>query len=164
MFGKAYFPILYSKRRRRSRNGIYDRAFNTGYDVTEDAYFMEHGGNVTPNSGFGTGRTLDLPAQTNQGNAPVLTIGAVSAVTASYASGAIKVNWTINSTKSPQYSSKVEILNSSGTIVNTSDIIRPERRSVSLTQSLPAGNYTARVTITDVFNQVSSSVSGSFLR
>ena len=144
------------------RNGIYDRAFNSGYDSKEDAYFMEHGGNVTPSAAFGTGRTLNLPAQTNQGNAPVLTIGAVSTVTASYTSGTVKVNWTINSTKSPQYSSKVEILNSSGTVVNTSDVIQPERRSVSLTQSLPAGSYTARVIITDIFNQVSAAVTRSF--
>ena len=50
----------------QGRNGYFDRAFNSGYDATEDAYFMVHGGTTVPDTAFGTGRTLQLPTQTNQ--------------------------------------------------------------------------------------------------
>ncbi len=144
------------------RNGIYDRAFNSGYDATEDAYFMQHGGNTTPAAGFGTGRTLDLPVQTNQGSAPTLTVGAVSSVSANYTAGTINVSWVINATKTPQFSSKVEIVNSSGTVVQTVNEVLPQKRSAAIVASLAAGTYTARVTITDIFNQIATAVTATF--
>ncbi|WP_316794071.1 DUF3472 domain-containing protein [Pedobacter frigoris] len=144
------------------RNGIYDRAFNSGYDATEDAYFMEHGGNVQPSAAFGTGRTLSLPVQTNQGSAPTLTVGTVSSVSASYTAGTINVSWTTNATKTPQLSSKVEILNGSGTVVQTVEEVLPQKRTAAIPTTLAAGNYTARVTITDIFNQVSAAVTAAF--
>lgn len=138
------------------RNGIYDRAFNSGYDATEDAYFMEHGGNVQPNAGFGTGRTLDLPAQTNQGTAPVLTIAQVQSATASSSGNAVTVNWTNNQTKSPQFSSKIELLDPSGVVVSTQDEVLPQKRSATITSTLGTGTYSLRITITDIFNQSSA--------
>ena len=114
------------------RNGIYDRAFNSGYDATEDAYFMEHGGSVQPSSGFGTGRTLSLPAQTNQGSAPVLTVGEVQSATATSSGNSVTVNWQNTASKSPQFSSKVELLNSSGTVVGTAEEILPQKRWLPL--------------------------------
>ncbi|WP_169306791.1 DUF3472 domain-containing protein [Pedobacter polaris] len=144
------------------RNGIYDRAFNAGYDANEDAYFMEHGGNVTPSAAFGSGRTLDLPVQTNQGSAPIITTGTISSVSASYNSGSVTVNWVVDQTKSPQFSSKVEILNAAGAVVNTVNYNLPEKRSAIIPLALANGNYTARVTITDIFNQVSTAVVGAF--
>jgi hypothetical protein len=145
-----------------ARNGAYDLAFNSGYDATEDAYFMQHGGSTTPSAGFGTGRTLSLPVQTNQGTAPTLTTGAVSAVTANYTAGTINVSWTTDATKSPQLSSKVEILNSAGTVVQTVDQVLPEKRSAAITATLTGGNYTARVTITDIFNHVATAMTSAF--
>ncbi|MNK60835.1 Ricin-type beta-trefoil lectin domain protein [compost metagenome] len=138
------------------RNGIYDRAFNSGYDATEDAYFMEHGGNVQPGSGFGTGRTLTLPAQTNQGSAPTLTIAEVQSATATSNGNTVTVNWTNNQTKSPQFSSKVELLNPSGTVVSTINEVLPQKRSATISSTLGSGTYSVRITITDIFNQNST--------
>jgi hypothetical protein len=145
-----------------ARNGIYNWAFNAGYDATQDAYFMQHGGNITPNTSFGGARTLSLPPQTNQGNSPALTTGTIQSVLAVYTNGQITVNWTNDQTKSPQLSSTVEIINSSGSVINTISEIRPEKRQAVIASSLPNGNYTARVTITDIFNQTSPSVQTSF--
>ncbi|WP_337966413.1 RICIN domain-containing protein [uncultured Flavobacterium sp.] len=138
------------------RNGIYDRAFNSGYDATEDAYFMEHGGTVQPSAGFGTGRTLALPAQTNQGTAPVLTIAQVQSATAISSGNTVTVNWTNNQTKSPQFSSKVELLDPSGTVVSTVNEVLPQKRAATITSTLGTGSYSVRITITDIFNQNST--------
>jgi hypothetical protein len=138
------------------RNGIYDRAFNSGYDATEDAYFMEHGGTVQPSAGFGTGRTLALPAQTNQGSAPVLTIAQVQSATAISSGNTVTVNWTNNQTKSPQFSSKVELLDPSGAVVSTVNEVLPQKRSATITSTLGTGTYSVRITITDIFNQNST--------
>jgi len=138
------------------RNGIYDRAFNSGYDATEDAYFMEHGGNIQPSSGFGTGRKLTLPAQTNQGSAPTLTIAEVQSATATSSGNTVTVNWTNNQTKSPQFSSKVELLNPSGTVVSTVNEVLPQKRSATISSTLGSGTYSVRITITDIFNQNST--------
>jgi hypothetical protein len=145
-----------------NRNGIYDWAFNAGFDSGEDAYFMEHGGNVTPSAAFNGGRTLDLPAQTNQGSSPTVTTGEVSTVSASYSSGTTTISWTNNSSKSPQFSSVVEILNTSGTVVSSSTETLPEKRSAVISGNLSAGTYTARVTITDIFGGVSAAKTTTF--
>lgn len=144
-----------------ARNGIYDRSFNAGYDSTEDAYFMEHGGNVTPAAGFGTGRTLSLPVQLNQGTAPVLTTASVSSVTASYSGGNIIVNWATDNTKSPQLAAKVDILSGSAVVQSYIDTV-PQRRADTLATTLAAGTYTARVTVEDIFNGTAPPVSASF--
>jgi len=151
------------------RNGIYDRSFNSGYDTTEDAYFMEHGGNTQPSAGFGTGRTLSLPAQSNQGTAPTLTIGEVQSATAVANGNTVTVNWINNQLKSPQLSSKIELLNSSGNVVSTVNEVLPQKRSVTITSSLGTGTYSVRITLTDIFNQnsapltvpVTNAISGS---
>lgn len=145
-----------------ARNGAYDLAFNAGYDSTEDAYFMAHGGTTTPSADFGTGRTLTLPAQTNQGTAPTITSGAVLSVTPTYNLGTTTVNWVIDSTKSPQLSASVEILNAAGTVLSTIQDTIPQKRSATITYTLPVGNYTARVTIRDIFNALSSSTTATF--
>ncbi|TCD26494.1 DUF3472 domain-containing protein [Pedobacter psychrodurus] len=143
----------------QGRNGIYDKAFNSGYDATEDAYFMEHGGNVQPSAGFGTGRILALPAQTNQGSAPALTIGEVQSASAISNGTSVTVNWQNNSSKSPQLSSKVELLNSSGTVINTTEETLPQKRTATISTTLGSGSYSVRITLTDIFNQTSSAFS-----
>ena len=160
---KPYKTEFYANSNDSVRNGLYNWAFNAGYDATEDAYLMEHGGNVTPSAAFGTrGRYLLLPAQTNQGTAPVLTVGAVTSATAINSNGSTKVNWVVDLTKSPQLSSKVEIINLQGIVVSTIEEILPQKRQALNTTALANGNYTARITITDIFNQVAVPVTAPF--
>ncbi|MGY0040889.1 hypothetical protein [Pedobacter sp. NJ-S-72] len=108
---------------------------------------MEHGGSVKPSAAFGTGRTLALPVQTNQGDQPVLTVGSVYGVTAKYSAGAVTVDWKVTANLSPQFSSKVEILNASGSVVQTINEILPEKRKAIINIALGSGQNTARVTI-----------------
>ena len=145
------------------RNGKYDLAFNSGYNANEDAYFMEHGGNVQRNAGFQGTRKLALPAQTNQGTAPTLSTGQIQSVSATYtsSSNSVVVTWVNNATKSPQFSSTVELLDPSGIVISTKTEVLPQKRSATFSTALGSGNYTARVTITDIFNQVSSPVSSA---
>ncbi|KKX49846.1 DUF3472 domain-containing protein [Sphingobacterium sp. IITKGP-BTPF85] len=139
------------------RNGQFDRAFNVGYNSTEDAYFMEHGGSTTPDPAFGTGRVLNLPEQAGQGNAPELTTIENSYSTARYHNNKLIVSWGINENKSPQLSYKLELLNASGSVIQTQEKIKPEKRVDTLSSSLTSGNYTVRITLTDIFNQQAAS-------
>lgn len=134
------------------RNGKYDRSFNAGYDAKEDAYFMEHGGDVKPSEAFGAGRKLELPEQAKQGNTPTLVKGEVTKVTASLS----KIQWEVNETKSPQLASSVEVTDKAGKVVYQATDTLPQRRSVEV--SLPKGKYNVNVTITDIFGQVSKPV------
>lgn len=144
------------------RNGIYNNAFNAGYDNTVNAYFMQHGGNTTPSSAFNGGRTLTLPAQSTQGTAPSLTTGSVSTVSASYAGGKTYVSWTLDGTKSPQLAATVQVLNSAGTVVLSFTDTMPQRRSDTVSGSLSPGAYTAKVFFKDIFNQASNAVTAPF--
>jgi hypothetical protein len=146
-----------------ARNGIYDRAFNAGYDANQDAYFMQHGGNTTPNAGFGSGRTLKLPAQRGQGYSPSLTTGEIKKVYAFYDHQKVIVNWQINAQKSPQLSARVEILDAQKRIIASYIDTLPERRSDTLDIPLSAGTYTTKVTIRDIFNQLSVPVTTRFI-
>jgi hypothetical protein len=145
------------------RNGIYNDSFNAYFDAAEDAYYLQHGGNTTPSAAFNGGRTLTLPAQTNQESAPVLTIGALTGVNASNASGQTTISWAVDDTRSPQLSAKVDILNDQNTIIATYVDTVPQRRSIILNNALSDGTYIARVTMTDIFSQVSNPLSSTFV-
>lgn len=147
----------------KKRNGKYDRSFDAGYDSAEDAYYMQHGGDTQPSRAFGDGRRLDLPAQEKQGSAPPLSRGAIIKLTTSYSLGNLTIGWTNDATKSPQFSSKVQLMDKDGREVETIEESLPEKRSVLIKRQLPTGRYEARVTITDIFNQVSSVVKKEFL-
>ncbi|CAM3654061.1 DUF3472 domain-containing protein [Elizabethkingia occulta] len=136
----------------QGRNGYFDRAFNSGYDAGEDAYFMVHGGTTVPDTAFGTGRTLQLPTQTNQGAAPVIQNLERTSATAQYGSNKVTVSWAINDTKAPQLSYNIQVLNSSGAVVQTVQKIKPEQRTEAITTTLAKGNYTVKLTLTDIFN------------
>ena len=138
------------------RNGYFDRAFNAGYDAKENAYFMEHGGSVTPDAAFGTGRTLDLPEQANQGATPMLMALSGSNESAKYQSNKVIVSWAISDTGSPQLSYKIELLDPQGGVVANKELIRPETRADTLNNTLTTGNYNVRLTITDIFNKQST--------
>ena len=145
------------------RNGIYNLAFNAGYDTTENSYFMEHGGDTKPSAMFNGGRTLHLPAQNDQGTAPFLSVGEITNVTACYYPGEVNVSWVINQQKSPQFSSKIKILNATGTIINTIFQILPEQRTAQIKQIIAPGTYQAQVAIMDIFNQSSSAYKTNFV-
>ncbi|WP_454880972.1 DUF3472 domain-containing protein [Sphingobacterium detergens] len=138
------------------RNGYFDRAFNAGYDATENAHFMEHGGSITPNAAFGTGRTLDLPEQANQGSTPTLTTLSSSNESAKYQSNKVIVSWAVSDTSSPQLSYKIELLDPNGVVLANKELIRPEKRADTLNNTLATGNYNVRLTITDIFNKQST--------
>ncbi|MBS1513146.1 MAG: DUF3472 domain-containing protein [Bacteroidetes bacterium] len=144
------------------RDGIYHDSFNAFYDNTEDAYCMQHGGNTTPSAAFNGGRTLNLPAQTNQGTTPTLTIGTITSLSANHVAGTTNISWTIDEFKSPQLAAKIEIIDAEGNIVKTVQDTVPQRRYIAINYSLIDGNYTARVTLRDIFNQVSQASSTAF--
>lgn len=144
------------------RNGIYHNSFNAYFDSLEDAYCMQHGGNTTPSAAFNGGRTLNLPAQSNQGTTPVLTVGAITSISASHSNGTTTVSWTTDTYRSPQLAAQVELIDSFGNVLKTVLDTLPERRNCLIYQVLPYGNYTARVTIRDIFNQWSQPVTTSF--
>jgi hypothetical protein len=147
----------------QTRNGIYHNSFNAFFDPSEDAYYLQHGGNTTPSPAFNGGRTLELPLQANQGSAPVLTVGTLTEVSASNASGQTSISWTVDPSKSPQLSAKVEILDALNSVVASFIDTMPQRRTLVLNNSLAEGTYTARVIIRDIFSQLSSSMTSSFI-
>ncbi|SIP99403.1 Por secretion system C-terminal sorting domain-containing protein [Chryseobacterium sp. RU37D] len=144
------------------RNGIYHNSFNAYYDNTENAYCIQHGGNSTPSAAFNNGRTLSLPPQANQGTSPILTIGTISSVNANYNNGIINVNWAIDQYKSPQLIAKIDIIDNLNNIVKTEQYTLPEKRSTAINYNLSNGNYIAKVTIIDIFNQTSTPKTFSF--
>lgn len=139
-----------------ARAGIWDASFDGGYDITENAYYMQTGGLTRRNPGFGNSDLINLPLQADQGTTPVLTIGAVSSVTLNYANGQVQTNWVNDNTKSPQLFSNVELIDQNGQVISSSQETLPQRRNVTYAAILPPGVYTARVTIIDIFNQQST--------
>jgi hypothetical protein len=144
------------------RNGIYHNSFNSFYDKTEGAYCMEHGGNTTPSLEFNGRRTLSLPAQSNQLSSPTLSTVKVTSLSANHITGTTNVNWTIDEYKSPQLSAKIEIINALGNVVKTVQDTLPQRRSIAINYPLSDGFYSTRVTIEDIFNQISHTVIADF--
>jgi hypothetical protein len=144
------------------RNGSYHRSFNAYFDNAEDAYYMEHGGNSTPSAAFNNGRKLKLPAQTNQGEVPALTPLVIKSLTVSHKGRKTKIDWIIDEFKAPQLSLKIEILNAQGTIIETFQDTLPQRRSYESNVVLKKGNYTACITVTDIFNQQSQPSKAEF--
>jgi len=144
------------------RNGIYHNSFNAYYDILEDAYCMQHGGNTTPSAAFNGARTIMLPAQNNQGNIPTLSVAKIISVNASYKKGKVNVNWQVDEFKSPQLTIKIEILDTSGKIIEMQESTIPEMRNCAIHSNLSNGNYDARLTVTDIFDQKSQPMSVSF--
>jgi hypothetical protein len=146
-----------------TRNGIYHNSFNAAFDATENAYMMQHGGTTQPAAAFNGTRSLDLPAQTNQGTSPILTLPIVSSVTATHIGGATEVNWVVDDTKSPQLSAKIEILDTLGVVKHSFQDTLPQKRKYTTNTLLSKGNYSVRVTIRDIFNQLSTPVTATFV-
>ena len=136
------------------RNGIYHTSFNAYYERTEDAFCMQHGGNTVRDAAFNGGRTLALGEQMNQKSKPDLTIGAITELSATNEAGITTVNWKIDDKKSPQLSAKVEILNAANEVIHSFSDTIPNKRSYSIKTLTAPGNYSVRLTIRDIFNQL----------
>ena len=104
----------------QGRNGYFDRAFNS-WDMMQVKmhtlwfmavlqYLILHLEQEEP---------LQLPTQTNQGAAPVIQNLERTSATAQYGSNKVTVSWAINDTKAPQLSYNIQVLNSSGAVVQT---------------------------------------------
>lgn len=145
-------------------NGIYHNSYNGYYDTRENAYFLQHGGNTTPSAAFNGGRVLGLPSQSQQGTRPALTIGAIRSVSAKFNPDTkeVEISWINNDTLSPQLSAKIEILDALENVISTFQDTLPQRRHYSTHEDLYPGNYSARVSVIDIFNQQSSAITGSF--
>jgi hypothetical protein len=146
-----------------TRNGIYHSSFNAAYDATENAYMMQHGGTTQPSTSFNGTRSLDLPAQTNQGTSPIFTAPNIASITATYTVGTTEVNWVVDDTKSPQLSAKIEILDTLGVVKHIFQDTLPQKRKYSTNTPFSKGNYTVRVTIRDIFNQLSAPITANFV-
>ncbi|PZP51028.1 MAG: hypothetical protein DI598_04280, partial [Pseudopedobacter saltans] len=145
-----------------ARNGIYNNNFDAGYNSAEDAFYMAHGAGVVPSAIFNGTRSATLPNQTNQGSVPSLGTVSISSVSASNTNGVTTINWTVPTTSAPQFSTNIEIVNSSNTVVASYVDTVPQRRSANLTTLLAPGSYSARVTVRDIFNRQSTSVTNTF--
>ncbi len=144
------------------RNGVYHNSFNAYFDGIENAYCMQHGGNTTPSTAFNGGRTIELPAQINQGAEPSLTTAKITSFIVRNIAGKTNFNWTIDECSAPQMSAKVEIIGTLGKIVTTIEHTLPLRNSFSIKTFLSNGIYTARVTVKDIFNQISLPLTKTF--
>jgi hypothetical protein len=153
----AYFSANDSEADKR-RNGIYHTRFDAFYDSTENAYCLQHGGSTTPSAAFEGGRTLRLSAQAKQGSKPTLSSPVITAAEARFTRKALLVNWAIDEFKSPQLSVKVEVIDATGSVVLTKQDTLPQRRTIAVAHHLVQGEYTARLTVTDIFNQYSKPV------
>lgn len=142
-----------------NRNGIYHNSFNAFFDAEENAYCMEHGGNIVPSAAFNGSRSVVLPLQVNQGTKPVLTLPVITLLTATYVDSKINLTWEIDEVKSPQFSTRIEIRNSQGNIVSISSDTIPNKRNHAFNTVLAPGDYTAKLYVRDIFNQLSSPVS-----
>jgi hypothetical protein len=145
-----------------TRNGIYHNAFNAAYDSLENAYMMQHGGTTMPSTAFNGTRSLNLPAQTNQGTTPVLAVPTIASVTATHTAGTTNVNWVIEDTKNPQLSAKIDILDALGAVVHSFQDTLPQKRKYTTNTPLNRGDYSVRVTIRDIFNQLSAPTTANF--
>jgi hypothetical protein len=147
-----------------TRNGIYHNSFNAAFDTLENAYMMQHGGATKPSAAFVTGaRSLALPAQTNQGTSPTLTAPTIASVTATHNGGTTEVNWVIDDTKNPQLSAKIEIIDALGVVKHSFQDTLPQKRKYTTNTPLIKGNYSVRVTIRDIFNQLSTPITANFV-
>jgi hypothetical protein len=146
-----------------TRNGIYHNSFNAAYDSIDNAYMMQHGGTTIPSVAFNGTRSLNLPAQTNQGTSPALTVPEIASVTAIYNAGTTDINWVIADTKNPQLSAKIEILDALEIVKHSFQDTLPQKRKYTTITPLISGNYSVRVTIRDIFNQVSTPITAKLV-
>lgn len=119
--------------------------------VENGSFFMEFGGSTTKK--VTNGQTLSINIPDN----PVLTIGQLLSVTASYKQDSVTVSWITDETKSPQFSYTIKLINNAGvTMLTKTDIVPHLRKLTFSTKDLANGSYTIRASILDIFDQVSA--------
>jgi hypothetical protein len=64
----------------------------------------------------------------------------------------VEVSWTTPDTSAPHVGFKVEILDEAGKVVTSKELTRPELKTLTIQENLPA-EYNCRVTVTDIFGQ-----------
>jgi hypothetical protein len=144
------------------RNGIYDQAFNAG--VENGAFFMQTGGNTTHSF---SGRSTSLSISSTA-TSPNTTTGEINHYLSSYNANTKMVNvfWDINQYKSPQHAYTFEVFdnpNFTGAAKITYTDKVPQQRTLSANvASLANGTYYTRLTITDIFDNVSLAQTSNF--
>jgi hypothetical protein len=117
------------------------------------SFFMEFGGSTVKTVTEGQQLTIPIPDN------PVLTIGQVASTTVSYIADSIAVSWITDDSKSPQFSYTIQVINSTGTAVLTKTDRVPHLRKLTFSaKGLAAGNYKVRVSMTDIFDQLSNEI------
>jgi len=76
--------------------------------------------------------------------------------------GKVKVSWTVDNSKSPPLSAKLEIVNASGNTLASIEDTVPQRRNFTLHTVLAKGKYVARLSAMDIFNQWSAPLGKTF--
>lgn len=128
-----------------------DKKANAG--IESGAYFMEFGGSTVKTVSEGQVLTINIPAT------PALTIGQLTSTTASYKPDSLQVSWVTDKTKSPQFSYTIKVINSGGTVVLTKTDRVPHLRKLTFhTNNLPSGTYIVRVSMLDIFDQMSNEI------
>ena len=135
-----------------NRNGNYHNSFNANLDSQENAYFMEHGGSVTPSSIFNGTRTAYLNLQDNRGTSPEVTTGEFLSISATYTPDNLVINWNNSSTQTPQLNYTISITNNGENIYEFTEI-KPEARTKNIALNLTDGEYTITLSGNDIFNQ-----------
>jgi hypothetical protein len=126
-----------------------DKVANGG--IENGAYFMEFGGSTVKTVKEGQVLTITLPAT------PVLTIGQISSIATSTTTDSLQVSWVTDKTKSPQFSYTIKLMDASGAVVLTKTDKVPHLRKLTFsTKSLASGTYTVRVSMLDIFDQMSN--------
>jgi len=141
------------------RNGRYNDSFNAFYDPEEDAYCMQSGSSETKPAIFGDKRTIALPIQKNQGSMPKLPEVLLDSLTAFRKNNNIELFWSLDPKSTPQFSVKIEIIDDRGNLFKSFQDTLPQRRSFKLNGQAFPKNAKVYLTVFDIFNQQTPSVS-----
>lgn len=141
-----------------SGNGSSPSDSKANAGVENGAYFMEFGGSTVKTVSEGQKLSITIPAT------PVLTIGQLTSTTVLTKQDSLKVSWVTDKAKSPQFSYTIKVIDKAGTIVLTKTDVVPHLRSLTFyVKNLPAGSYTIRVSMLDIFDQLSNEIDKTVL-
>jgi hypothetical protein len=131
--------------------------------ISNEYYFIKSGGiNTHPNTNL-SGTTIYL---TNSNTSPNFQAGEISNLIVNNHIDSLELLWTVNSSKSPQYSYTVEFYNNSaftGSPIASFSEINPHTRKTKVRiNNLPSGNYFYKIFISDIFDNHSNELTNSF--
>ncbi|GEM_PF-2657217 len=136
----------------RERDGL--PAWNAAVaGAAGDAFMVRTGGSTQATIVSGATLTSDFA------DAPTLS-GQTPTLTAEYQAGALTAAWKVDSSKSPPFAYKLEVFNTpqmTGASLGTEERTDPSAlRDTVANLHLPDGNYTARLTLIDIFDEKST--------